>query len=141
MAFTLVSDDLWNEVQPLLPAEPPKPDGGRPRVPDRACLTGIVYVLRTGMPWRFIPTEMGCGSGVTCWRRLRDWTQAGVWPAVHAKLLRVLGREDRIDLSRAVIDSASMRAVLGGRTPAPIPRIVRKEAANGMSSRTRTASR
>ena len=141
MAFTLVSDDLWNEVRPLLPAEPPKPDGGRPRVADRACLTGIVYVLRTGMPWRFIPAEMGCGSGVTCWRRLRDWTRAGVWSAVHAKLLRVLGKEDRIDLSRAVIDSASMRAILGGRTRARTPRIVRNKAVSGTSSRTQTASR
>lgn len=140
MAFTLVSDELWNEIQPLLLPEPPKPEGGRPRVPDRACLTGIVYVLRTGMAWRFIPAEMGCGSGVTCWRRLRDWTQAGVWPQIHAKLLRVLGREGRIDFSRAVIDSASMRAVFGGRTRGRTPRIERKTAANATSSPTRAVS-
>lgn len=130
MAFTLVSDRLWKEIRPLLPPEVPKPKGGRPRVSDRACLAGIVYVLRTGMPWRFVPRELGCGSGVTCWRRLRDWTECGVWPRIHRKLLGVLGRRGKIDASLAVMDSASVRAVLGGRTPDRTPRIVRKKAAN-----------
>jgi transposase len=130
MAFTLVPDRLWNEIKPLLPAEQPKPKGGRPRVDDRACLTGIVYVLRTGMPWRLVPAELGCGSGVTCWRRLRDWQKAGVWPRMHEKLLRRLGRRGWLDASLVVMDSASVRAVLGGRTPARTPRIVRKTAAN-----------
>lgn len=133
MAFKLVSDRLWKEIHPLLPPEAPKPKGGRPRLPDRACLTGIVYVLRTGMPWRLVPTELGCGSGVTCWRRLQAWTQAGVWPRIHEKLLALLGRRGRIDASPAVMDSASVRAVLGGRTRVPTRRIVRKRAANGTS--------
>lgn len=130
MAFTLVPDKLWKEIEPLLPPELPKPKGGRPRVDRRACLTGIVYVLRTGMPWRFIPAELGCGSGVTCWRRLRDWTEAGVWPRVHAKLLGVLGRRGKLDASLVVMDSASVRAVLGATTPGPIPPIGPKRAAN-----------
>ncbi len=130
MAFTLVPDRLWTEIQPLLPPEPPKPKGGRPRVSDRACLTGIVYVLRTGMPWRFIPKELACGSGVTCWRRMRDWTEAGVWSRIHRKLLGVLGRRGRIDASLVGMDSANVRAVLGGRTRGPTPRIGRKKAAN-----------
>ncbi len=133
MAFTLVPDRLWKEIRPLLPPEVPKPKGGRPRVPDRACLTGIVYVLRTGMPWRFVPLELGCGSGVTCWRRLHEWTEAGVWPRIHQKLLGVLGRRGRIDASLAVMDSASVRALFGGATPGPIPRIVRKKAASATS--------
>ena len=132
MAFTLVPNALWKEIEPLLPKEPPKPKGGRPRVPDRACLTGIVYVLRTGMPWRFVPRELGCGSGVTCWRRLHQWMQAGVWPKIHTRLLKRLGRAGRIDASLGVIDSASMRAVLGGPTPGPTPRIGPKEAANAI---------
>lgn len=132
MAFTLVPDRLWKEIQPILPPEAPKPKGGRPRVPNRACLTGIVYVLRTGMPWRFVPQELGCGSGVTCWRRLQEWTQAGSWPRIHEKLLDALGRRGRIDASLTVMDSASVRALLGGATRAPIPRIVRKKAANAM---------
>jgi transposase len=82
------------------------------------------------MPWRFVPNELGCGSGVTCWRRLHQWMQAGVWPRIHEKLLAVLGRRGRIDASLAVMDSASVRALLGGATRAPIPRIVRKKAAN-----------
>ena len=75
-AQPLVPDDLWEAIEPLLPKEPPKPKGGRPRVPDRAALGGIIFVLRTGCPWRLLPKELGCGSGTTCWRRLRDW-QAG----------------------------------------------------------------
>ena len=133
MAFKLVSDRLWKEIHPLLPPEAPKPMGGRPRLPDRACLTGIVYVLRTGMPWRLALTELGCGSGVTCWRRLQAWTQAGVWPRIHEKLLALLGRRGRIDASLTVMDSAGVRAVLGGRTRVPTRRIVRKRAANGTS--------
>ncbi len=73
----MVTDELWEIVEPLLPPEPPKPKGGRPRVPNRAALTGIVFVLKTGIPWGMLPKEMGCGSGSTCWRRLRDWQEAG----------------------------------------------------------------
>ena len=130
MALSLLPATLWREIEPLLPPEPPKPRGGRPRVPDRACLTGIIFVLRTGLPWNMIPAELGCGSGPTCWRRLRDWTRAGVWDAVHKKLLNALGRRGKIDLSRAVIDSASVRAVSGGLTRARTPRIGRSAAAN-----------
>ena len=72
----LVNDELWEILEPLLPPEPSKANGGRPRIPARAVLHGIVYVLRTGMPWKSLPKELGCGSGVTCWRRLRDWRKA-----------------------------------------------------------------
>ena len=133
MAFSLVPEELWNEVEPLLPPEPPKPKGGRPRVPDRACLTGIVFVLHSGMSWNMVPLELGCGSGVTCWRRLRDWTAAGVWPAVHQRLLDTLNRLGEIDWSRAVIDSGSVRAVFGGTTPDPTPRTERRTAASATS--------
>lgn len=113
MSKPLVSDDLWAIVAPLLPAEPPKPKGGRPRVPDRACLTGIIFVLKTGIGWEDLPMEMGCGSGVTCWRRLRDWQAAGVWDRLHRELLDRLGAADRIDWSRACVDSASIPAKRG----------------------------
>ena len=79
MAKPLVSDELWAVVAPLMPKPRPKKKAGRPRVPDRACLTGIVFVLKTGIQWEYLPQEMGCGSGMTCWRRLRDWQEAGVW--------------------------------------------------------------
>ena len=76
-ASALVPDDLWEAIEPLLPKEPPKPKGGRPRVPDRAALGGIIFVLRMECPWRLVPSALGCGSGTTCWRRLRDWQDGG----------------------------------------------------------------
>src|ERR671917_2596954 len=100
MAKPLVSDDLWAVVAPLLPPEPPKPQGGRPRVPDRACLTGIIFVLKGGIPWEMLPQELGCGSGMTCWRRRRDWQEAGVWDRLHERLLNWLGDQASIDRSR-----------------------------------------
>src|SRR5438067_272979 len=106
----LVTDELWEIIEPLLPPEPPKPKGGRPRVPDRAALTGIVFVLRSGLPWEMLPQEMGCGSGVTCWRRLRDWQNAGVWRKLHRALLNRLGEADKIDWSRASLDSDTVAA-------------------------------
>ena len=75
----LVSDELWAVIGPLLPKRRVSKKGGRPWVDDRAVLTGILLVLRSGIPWRILPTEMGCGSGVTCWRRLRDWQRWDVW--------------------------------------------------------------
>jgi transposase len=115
MAKPLVSDELWAVVAPLLPAEPPKPKGGRPRISDRAALTGIIFVLKSGIPWEMLPQELGCGSGMTCWRRLRDWHEAGVWERLHRVLLDRLGEAGQIDWSRAALDSASIPAK-GGAT-------------------------
>jgi transposase len=130
MAFTMVSEELWSEVEPLLPKAPDRPKGGRPRLSNRACFTGIVFVLRTGMPWRFIPKELGCGSGVSCWRRLREWTRSGVWPRVMNRLLRELHAEHLLEPSLGIVDSQSVRAVLGGNTPGKTRRIAAKKAAN-----------
>jgi transposase len=121
MSPPLVSDDLWEAIEPLLPKEPPKPKGGRPRVPERAALGGIIFVLRTGLPWRLLPQELGCGSGSTCWRRLRDWQAAGVWERPHAALLNWLGDAGAIDWSRASLDSLSVRAKRGGNETGPSP--------------------
>jgi transposase len=123
---------LWKEIEPLLPQQTASPKGGRPPVSNRACLTGILFILKSGLPWNMLPQELGCGSGVTCWRRLQEWTQAEVWPELHRRLLRRLGKRGSIRLSRAVIDSASVRAVLGGVTLDPIPRIAPKKAVRGM---------
>ena len=107
---TLVPQQLWQAVEPLLPTPAPR-YGGRPRIDDRACLAGIVYQLRTGVPWRLLPTrQLGCGSPVTCWRRLRDWQRAGVWQQLHQVLLDQLGRDGQLDWSRASLDSASVPA-------------------------------
>ena len=129
----LVSDELWEQVAPLLPPEPePSPLGGRPRVSNRQAFTGVVFVLRTGIPWQFLPIEMGCGSGSTCWRRFAEWTQLSVWSKLHALLLGQLGKAGAINLDRAVVDSASVRAVFGGRTPGRTQRTVRRPAVSGM---------
>lgn len=130
----LVSDELWEQIRPLLPAEPvPSPKGGRPRVPHRRALTGIVFVLRTGIPWQALPSEMNCGSGSSCWRRFAEWSRLSVWSNLHALLLSTLGKAGAINLERAVIDSASVRAVLGGHTQVRTRRIVPKPAANATS--------
>lgn len=126
----LVSDKLWRLVEPLLPKSKPSPKGGRPRVSDRHTFTGVVFVLKTGIPWQALPKEMNCGSGSTCRRRFALWTKLDVWPRLHELLLSVLGRAGVINLERAVIDSASVRAVLGGRTPVRTRRIEPKQAAN-----------
>jgi transposase len=98
MATPLVPDELWEAIRPLLPRHRVKPGKrGRPPVDDRACLAGIIFVLRSGIPWEMLPLEMGCGSGVTCWRRLRYWQRRGVWKKLLHAMLDRLGREDLID--------------------------------------------
>ena len=137
----MVTDELWEIIEPLLPEEPPKPRGGRPRVPDRAALTGIVFVLKTGIPWEMLPKEMGCGSGSTCWRRLRDWQEAGVWRRLHRVLLDRLGEADKIDWSRASLDSASVAAKRGARRSERIRRIAANRARSAILFPTGRASR
>lgn len=137
----IVSDELWAVIQPLLPPAPPHPRGGRPRIPDRDALTGIIFVLRTGIPWEWLPQEMHCGSGMTCWRRLRDWHAAGVWRRLHQLLLDRLGEAQRLDWSRAAADSASVRAKKGGPAPGPIRPTGARRGSSAMSSRTGRASR
>jgi transposase len=117
----LVPDGLWERVEPLLP--PPRPrrhrHPGRRPIGDRAALAGIIFVLKTGIAWNQLPTGLvGC-SGVTCWRRLRDWTEAGVWPALHELLLAELRATDRLDLDRCAVDGSHVRALKGGTTSAP----------------------
>ena len=131
MSKPLLPDELWAIVAPLLPAAPPRPKGGRPRVPDRAALTGIIFVLKSGIPWEMLPQEIGCGSGVTCWRRLRDWQDAGVWDGLHRTLLDRLGDAGKIDWSRASLDSASVPAKRGARQLVRIPPIAASQARNG----------
>ena len=121
MAKLLLPDELWERIEPLLP--PPKPRRfrfpGRKPLDNRKALTGILFVLKTGIPWEYLPLEMG--SGMTCWRRLRDWQAAGVWQQLHEILLAELNAADKIDWSRAAIDSSFARALGGGERTGPSP--------------------
>lgn len=118
MARPLVSDELWELIEPLIPKVPRRHRfPGRKRIDDRKVLTGILFVLQTGIPWEYLPQEMGCGSGMTCWRRLRDWQQAGIWHHLHLTLLDHLGEADQIEWSRASLDSASVPAKRGALKP------------------------
>jgi transposase len=123
MAKPLLPQALWERIEPLLPK--PKPRRfrypGRKPIEDRKALTGILFVLKTGIDWEDLPQEMGCGSGMTCWRRLRDWHKAGVWQTLHERLPAELNGGDQIDWSRASVDSRSLRAVGGGEKTGPSP--------------------
>jgi transposase len=132
MAKPLLPDALWERIEPLLPQEKLKPKGGRPRVSDRACLTGILFVFKTGTPWEYLPKEMGCGCGMTCWRRLRDWRESGVWQRIWHALLDELGMRGEVNLAWGVIDSCSVRAIFGGRKPGQIPQIAGRVAPNAI---------
>jgi transposase len=111
----MVPDGLWERIEPLLPVAPRRADHpGRKRLDDRKVLCGILFVLYTGIPWEFLPQELGFGSGMTCWRRLRDWHEASVWRQLHELLLAGLNAVGGLDWSTAVIDSSHVRAVKGG---------------------------
>lgn len=111
----IVSDELWGRIEPLLPRwEYALPKLGRKRIPDRLVLQGILFVLHTGIQWEFLPQELGFGSGMTCWRRLAEWNEAGVWQRLHEALLAELNAAGKLDWSRAVIDSSHARAARRG---------------------------
>lgn len=125
VSVDLVSDELWERIAPLLPPGPVRRHRhpGRLRVSDRVALAGIVYVLRKGVAWRDVPAQVvGC-SGVTSWRRLRDWTETGVWPALHRTLLAELRGAGLLEMDDCAIDGSHVRALKGGITSGPRPSI------------------
>jgi len=136
----LVPDDLWAAVEPLLPRQRPKPKGGRPRAPDRAALAGILFVLRTGIQWHEVPTELGC-CGKTCWRWLGEWHAAGVWTRLHRVLLERLQDAGGLDWSRAALDSASLPAKKGARRSGRTRQTAASRAPSATSSRMPAARR
>lgn len=116
----MVEDGLWERIAPLLPVvERRFRHPGRRRLDDRKALCGILFVLYTGIRWTWLPQELGFGSGMTCWRRLRGWTEAGVWDQLHHRLLAELQGARAIDWSRAAIDASHVRALKGGSIPGP----------------------
>jgi transposase len=141
MPKPLVTDALWAVVEPLLPKDPLRSKGGRPRIDERAALTGIIFVLKTGILWEMLPQEMGCGSGMTCWRRLKEWHEVEVWEQLHKKLLDRLGRDDQIDWSRGSLDSAGVPAPGGAKRPGRTRRIAANRAPSATLWSTETVSR
>ena len=123
---------LYKRLAPLLPLVEPSPKGGRPRLSDEQALNGILFVLRTGTPWEHLPQELGFGSGMTCWRRLRDWQSAGVWHRLHMAWLTELRSAGKLDFSRACIDGASVPSPRGARTQGPTRRTGANSAANAI---------
>ena len=141
MAKEILPDELWGALEPLFPSAPARPKGGRRPIPNRATLTGILFVLRTGIPWEYLPQEMGCGSGMTCGRRLRDWQAEGIWQQVHQVLLNALGEADPIEWTRAALDSASVPAPRGAQKPGRIRRIAANRVRSAMLWSTGRGSR
>jgi transposase len=127
----LVSDELWARIEPLLPVVSWRADHpGRKRLDNRKVLCGILFVLYTGIPWEFLPPELRFGPGMTCWRRLRDWNEAGVWQRLHETLLAELNAAGALDWSGAVIDGSHIRSMKGGPKPVRARSTVLEQARN-----------
>jgi len=115
-----VPDALWERIEPLLPRKPRRfRYPGRMPLDDRRVLQGILFVLHTGIGWEHLPQELGFGCGMTAWRRLRDWQQAGVWEKLHELLRSELHAADQLEWERPVADSRHLQAKKGATRPAP----------------------
>jgi len=136
MARQPVSKELWLQLQHLIPTFTPSAKGGARKlaVSDEAALNGILFVLHTGIPWEDLPQSLGYGSGMTCWRRLRNWSAAGVWQRLHQAMLMRLREHDQIDWSRASIDGSSVPSPRGARKQARTPPTEENSAPSGTSS-------
>jgi len=124
MSRAPVSKELWQQLEPLIPPFVASRKGGRRKrtISDEAALNGILFVLQTGIACGDLPQALGYGSGMTCWRRLRDWNAAGVWEQLHQAMLVRLREHDQIDWSRASIDGSSVPSPRGARKQGPTPR-------------------
>jgi transposase len=134
-----IPDDLWTEVQPLLPKEKMRGTNGRPVVPFRKVLDGILYVLRTGCQWKALPAEYGSGS--TCHRRFQEWVRKGVFQKLWVKLLERYNDLKGIGWEWQSLDSLTVKAPLGGKPRVLIRRIEPSLARRDISSQTREAPR
>ena len=109
-----VVDELWVEVEPLIPPVARRfRYPGRKRHDDRMCLEGILYVIRYAIPWAELPAVEGWPSGQTCWRRFHEWQAAGVWEQLLARMQELLEREGQTDWSRAIVDASLADAKKG----------------------------
>ncbi len=117
----VVTDELWSRIEPLLPVTQRRQryPGRKRKISDRQAFCGILFVLHTGIAWEHLPKELGFGSGMTCWRRLHDWQQAGTWNKLHEALLAELNKEGLINMTYAVADGSHIQAKKGAKRPAP----------------------
>ena len=106
-----LTDEQWDRIAPHLPEHPPSPKGGRPRVDDRDCLEGLLWLLRAGARWQDIPLDLPSGS--TCWRRLHEWASEGVLGEIHALLIKELDELGKLDLDELLADATFIRAKKG----------------------------
>ena len=126
MSRAELPEELWSEMKSVLPPDRPMgPNGGRPWVPNKVAMRGIFFVLVTGIRWEYLPREIGC-CGMTCWRRLKAWQELEVWETLHQLLLEALRKAGKLDLSLAIVDSTTSRAVGGGDETGPNPTDRRK---------------
>lgn len=109
----LLSDEKWEWIAPLLPSVAPKPWGGRPRIADRACLEGILWILWTGAPWRALPAKYPSAS--TCWRRLSDWEEDGTWERIWESFIAELDECGALDWRECFIDATFIPAKKGAQ--------------------------
>ena len=105
MPRPILPEPVWSVVKEFIPVRPDRPKGGRPPLGDREALTGILFVLRTGMAWPELPKELACGCGITCLRRLREWQNLGAWSRISECLREQLEHAHRIDWERAEVDA------------------------------------
>jgi transposase len=114
MAKPIIDDALWGRIAPFLPPKPRRSRfPGRKPLDNRKALTGILFVLKTGIAWEDLPQELSCGSGMSCWRRLREWQRSGLWRILQQLLIAKLSDAQKIDWSRAETDGESRRTVMG----------------------------
>jgi transposase len=118
----MLTDEQWGRIAPHLPEHPPSPKGGRPRADDRACLEGILWLLRTGARWQDIPVDLPSGS--TCWRRLQEWAAGEVLRQIQGLLVEELGALGKLDLTELLADATFIRAKKGATTSGR-PRLAR----------------
>ena len=111
--ITRIPDKLWNEIRPILPKEKPFKTIGRPIVPYRKVLDGILYILRTGCQWKMLPSEFGSGS--TCHRRFQEWNKLDVFKKTWVKLLKSYDGLVGINWTWQSMDSISIKSPLGGQ--------------------------
>ncbi len=123
MSSKLLPDELWNEIEPFFPAHCPSPEGGCPPRDARTVLTAVLFVLKTGIGWKDLPTEAFGVSYKTCTRRIDEWTEQGIWQQIHELFLAKLRGADLLDWSRVLVDCSLVKAPLGGENAGRTRRI------------------